>query len=210
LGIRYIGDGFFTFKFIDLLRHPRINQKPEVYLPHQTSLWTILYGKAHSIHFDNAPPSWGTSGDGLFPFLRVLYVLALLPTALLLYGAAKEAYSLASAIIQKKLPLVQANSYGLFILVFLGYIGFEVLYALEYRSIGVLKAIFLLPALLSFPYLFMKALRDLYALISRIHQRWAAYLVNSAFIALLACYVIDVTILIIALAQNYLGHHQLI
>jgi hypothetical protein len=63
--------------------------------------------------------------------------------------------------------------------------------------------------LLSFPLLFLKAARDLYASLARLDRRWVLYLVDSAFIALFALYVIDVAILILHLAGVYLQHHSI-
>ena len=207
-GIWYIGD-FFTFKFLDLLEHPRIDLKTTVYLPHQTSFWTLLFGTAHSIHFANLPPSWSTKGGAIFGLLRFLYILALLPTALLLFGAVRELFHVSSRLIKREPALLQAGAYGLFLFLFFGYLAFQVFYSLQYRSVNVIKAIFVFPALLSFPVLFLSAARDLYASVARLDQRWVVYLVDSSFIALLALYVIDVAILILHLAGVYLQHHPL-
>ena len=205
-GVWYTRD-FLTFKFFDLLKHPRLDIKTTVHLPQQTSFWTVIYARAHSIHFDNAPPSWSTTGDAIFPLLRFQYILALIPTALLLVGAVRELFCLSSSAIKKEVTAIQTNSYGLFVLLFFGYLAFQVLYSFQYRSVTVIKAIFLLPALLSFPVFFMKAARDLYSLVSRINQRWVVYLIDSGFVALLALYVIDVTILVIHLAGIYIQRH---
>ncbi len=78
-GILSIQDGIFTFKFIDLLNHPRI-EDGDIYPPNRTSLWTQLYGQAYSVYFDNWPPSWFTTGDQGFALSRAIYILALLPT----------------------------------------------------------------------------------------------------------------------------------
>jgi hypothetical protein len=206
-GIWYIGDGYLTFRFLDLLRHPRLERGSTVYLPHQTSFWTVLFGTAHSIHFENIPPSWSTAGPALFPLLQLSFTLALLPTVLLLLGGVKGAYQLTVGLVQHKIAEIQATGDGLFVIVFFGYLAFEVLYSLQYRTVYVIKAIFVFPALLSFPFLFMSAARDLYSLVTRSGKRWAAHLIDSTLVALLACYVIDVTVLIVRSSLVYLQHH---
>jgi hypothetical protein len=209
-GIWYTGDGYLTFRFFALLRHPRLERHSPVYLPHQTSFWTVLFARANSIHFDNAPPSWSTQGAAIFPLLRLSLSLALLPTALLLFGGFRELYRLLAALMRKGGEAIRATHYGLFVFVFFGYLAFELFYSLEYRSVTVIKAIFVFPALLSFPILFMGVTADLYAFIHKAGRRWVTYLLDSAIIALLVCYVIDVAILIVHLSRSYLQHHPLL
>jgi hypothetical protein len=205
-GIWYLGDGFLTFRVLDLMEHPRLDLGTAVYLPHQTSFWTMLYGRAHSIHFDNAPPSWSTTGTELFPFMRALYLLAIVPTSLLLFGAGSELFALAKGLFARNREGLQAISYGLFVLLFLGYISFQVLYSLQYRSVTVIKSIFLLPALLSFPALFLGGHKILYTRLAR-RGRWPAMVLDGAMVGLLVCYVIDATILIRHLADIYAQKH---
>jgi hypothetical protein len=155
-GILSVQDGFFTFKFIDLLRHPRIENGP-AYLSSRTSLWTQLYGRAYSVHFDNWPYSWSTTGEQGFPLSRAIYILALLPTLLLLVGAAMEIFLTLKSLIKRNPALAAETNYGLTALIFSGFVLFIILYALEYRDYSVMKAIFLYPAMLAFPLLFLRA-----------------------------------------------------
>ena len=155
-GILSIQDGIFTFKFIDLLDHPRI-ENGIVYPASRTSLWTQLYGRANSVHFDNWPASWYTSGDQGFTLSRAIYILALLPTLLLLMGAAMETFLALKSIIKRDPGLAAATHFGLTALTFIGFMLFIILYALEYRDFSVMKAIFLYPAMITFPLLFVRA-----------------------------------------------------
>lgn len=145
-GLLSIQDGFFTFKLGSLLATPYINPDPHNPLPHRTSFWTQLYGRAHSTNFDNWPASWRSDDPRGFPLRRAIYLLALIPTALLLAGtlfAARNAEN------------------RLFALAFLGYLGFTALYAFTYREYPVMKAIFIYPALPAFPILFISAAQKL-------------------------------------------------
>lgn len=204
-GIWYIGDGFFTFKFLSLLRHPRLEVPSSEFLPHQTSFWTILYGRAHSVNFDNTLPSWSTSGTTLFALTRSIFIFALLPTLFLLCGAMLEITLLVKGICQRKVSLLKTRAFGLFAFAFVGYFLFEVLYALLYRSITVIKAIFLYPAILSFAYLFLRWLEYFYARCSR--RSWLLYLFEANAWGLVLVYAADVSTLIARLAQAYLLHH---
>jgi hypothetical protein len=177
-GILSVQDGFFTFKFASLLATPYINYDPDNPLPHRTSFWTQLYGRAHSLNFDNWPGTWRSDDPSGFPLRRAIYILALIPTALLLAGAVIQ-------ILRKD----SANS--LFLLAFLGYVGFVVLYAFMYREYPVMKAVFTYPALIAFPVLFLSAAQKL--------PGWALKVLTALSIVLFALYVADVIALMIRL-----------
>ncbi len=202
-GILSIEDGFFTFKFLELLKHPRIELGPQAYPPFRTSFWTMLYGMAHSIHFDNWPPTWSTSGNELFFLSRGIFVLALFPTALLLIGATVEIYLVLKSIIKRDLVLAGETYFGLFAIVFIGYVLLAIFHALLYRDFFVMKAIFVYPALLSFPVLFTRAGEKLYAFFSR-QKHWWMLAFEAVIDALLLLYTIDVATLIGQLVQIYL------
>jgi hypothetical protein len=194
-GILSIQDGFFTFKFANLLEHPRIEYDHDNYPPNRTSFWTMLYGSAHSASFSNYPPSWSTTGTQGFLLARGIFTLALLPTILLLVGAIMETFLVLRSIFKRDLIIVQTISYGLFALTFIGYISFAILYALFYQTFLVLKAIFIFPALLTFPFLFLRAVEPAYTFLSK-RIKWSIYILNVDMIALLILYVIDIVMLI--------------
>lgn len=202
-GILSIQDGFFTFKFIDLLRYPRI-ENGDIYSPTRTSLWTQLYGRANSVHFDNWPESWSTSGEQGFALSRAIYILALLPTAMLLMGAAMEILLVLKSLIKRDTDLAAATHFGLTALTFLGFILFIVLYAMEYRDYSVMKAIFIYPAMLAFPLLFMRASEWLNSHLAE-RFRW----VRTSFVvwmaALFVLYGADIVTLIAQLYSRRLG-----
>ena len=78
---------------------------------------------------------------------------------LLLFGAALEFVSIAKSIIKRD-PLASARSiHGLLTITFIGYLSFVALYALLYRDFSFMKAIFIYPAILSFPYFFICGIR---------------------------------------------------
>jgi hypothetical protein len=169
-GILSIQDGFFTFKFISLLQYPR-TENGKVYPPHRTSLWTQLYGRSQSILFDNWPKSWSTTGTDGFALSRSIFILALLPIAFLLLGAVGEIFAVMKSIFRRDLATATSTSFGLTAAVFLGFILFIIFYALEYREFAVMKAIFLYPALIAFPLLFLRTASSLYSHAGK-HLRW--------------------------------------
>ena len=48
-GLTSVVDGLLTFRYVDLLRHPRNTQGRRVYPRHRTSVWTQVYARTHSI-----------------------------------------------------------------------------------------------------------------------------------------------------------------
>ena len=85
-GLTSVVEGLLTFRYVDLLRHPRNTQGRRVYPRHRTSVWTQVYARTHSIHFDAWPPAWASSHPPVLNLTRVIFVLALLPKALVLTG----------------------------------------------------------------------------------------------------------------------------
>jgi Dolichyl-phosphate-mannose-protein mannosyltransferase len=194
-GILSIQDGFFTFKFISLLQHPRIEYDHDNYPPNRTSFWTMLYGSANSASFSNYPPSWSTTGTQGFLLTRGIFILAILPVFLLLMGGLMETVNLIRGIFKRDFIVLQNTGYGLFALTFIGYIAFAILYALFYQTFLVLKAIFVFPALLAFPLLFLRAAEPAYAFLSK-RVKWSIPMLNVAMIALIILYIIDIGMLI--------------
>ena len=156
-GILSISDGLFTFKFIDLLKHPIIDSGADDYSPNRTSLWTQLYGRSQSVHFDNWPPSWTADGEKGFNLTRTIFIFGLPPALLLLFGFILDFIGLLKSILYRKNDLAAKLNYGLVSITFIGYILFEIMYALAYRDFAVMKAVFIYPALICFPVLFVSA-----------------------------------------------------
>ena len=195
-GILSIKDGFFTFKFANLLEHPRIEYDHDNYPPNRTSFWTMLYGSANSASFSNFPPSWSTTGKEGFLLTRGIFCLAILPAFLLLIGGFIETFGWLKGIFKRDDTVLQKTGYGLFALAFIGYIAFAILYALLYQTFLVLKAIFIFPALLAFPVLFLRAAEPSYAFLSK-RAKWSITILNVDMIALMILYIIDIVMVII-------------
>ncbi|MGB8213226.1 MAG: glycosyltransferase family 39 protein [Anaerolineales bacterium] len=199
-GIVSIQDGFLTFKFIDLLRHPRIEiNKP--FPAHMTSLWTELYGRAYSIQFNNVETSWYTTGDQGFALSRAIYILALLPTALLLAGAVMEISLALKSIIKRNKVLATSTHFGLTACAFAGYMVFIVLYTLEYRDYSVMKGIFLYPAIITFPLLFLRAGEAVIARLGR-WLRWIQVGFGLWIVAIFILYSADIITMTMLIASR--------
>ena len=208
-GILSIQDGFLTFKFWILLKEPVTHRQDAVSEgSHRTSLWTRLYGSANSLHFENYPPSWRIKSQAVYWVYRGIFILALLPASVMLIGAAMEIYWTIKGILTSDTLLLNNVSYGLFALLFVGYILFVMLYAFEYRVYMVMKAVFTYPALLAFFVCFAKGSTWIYSRpqIKKQHIVIAIILM----IALLVLYVLDVAILLLQLIPNQSGFNLII
>jgi hypothetical protein len=198
-GVISIQDGFFTFKFADLLKHPRIERGDWTKQPLRTSFWTLLYGRAHSLHFDNWPVSWSTSSDQVFPLTRSIYILATIPTFIILFGAALQIKFMVHGFNQT-VSVMKYSQSALMLLVFGGYLGFVVMYSIIDQGYQVIKAIFVFPALLSLVFFFLQGYQKL-NLFLEINRR-LKFAIDAALIALLFLYAMDVYILIVHLCPQ--------
>jgi Dolichyl-phosphate-mannose-protein mannosyltransferase len=156
-GIVSIQDGIFTFKFINLIEYPRLTNNAEGYPAHRTSLWTQIYAHANSVHFDNWPISWSTKGNENFPLTRAIYLLALLPFAMILLGAVVSLVEFLQILFGNFASSLGRVDYGLFDALFWSHVAFIILYALQFRDFSMMKAIFVYPAVLAFAVLFIKS-----------------------------------------------------
>jgi hypothetical protein len=148
-GITSVVDGYFTFRLFDLLKEPLTTNDLDVYPPHRTSLWSFAYGSAHSNHYDNYPPTWALSNPGVLWLLRAIWIVALVPTALLVVGTVR-------AVLQSVVDLfarVSAPDWSSRVLLAVatsGYIAFLILYTYQYRDFGTMKPIFIFPVIATF------------------------------------------------------------
>ncbi len=161
-GVTSIVNSYFTYRFLDLIRNPMIKNDIKNYPLHRTSLWSQLYGRTHFVFFDNWPDSWQTNDTTILNLGRIILVIALIPTFILLLGAAKEATKLFRNIVRGDFSfIVNANDW-IFDIFLAGYILFIISYTLNYRDFSSMKAIFVFPALLPFVYLFSKGMDWIY------------------------------------------------
>jgi hypothetical protein len=214
-GITSVARSYFTFPLVDLLARPRINtsdmlciagdasacseaRAPEsdpeaVRAPeHQTSFWALLYGSAHSVDYYQWPRSWRTRAPALVALTRTIFVLALVPTALLLAGLIAILAALARSLGRgggvPDAPRAAAAAFAG------GFVAWLIAYSLSYRDFSTVKAIYLFPGLLAYVAVF-DAGWGACAANPRTRARLAA-----ALAALCALYALEVACLVARLA----------
>lgn len=147
-GIRSIADGFFTFRYFDMIRQPYIENEVTPFSLHRTSLWSQLYGRTLFVHFDQFPVGWQSKDPVIISVGRLLIILGIIPLLLLLAGmlkCTKDFFSQQKSLVNDWMHLV----------VIAGFLAFMIKYSYDYRDFSVMKSIFIFPALPSFINLFM-------------------------------------------------------
>ena len=196
-GVESIASGYFTFRFVDLIDHPWITNGHTASPRHRTSLWTQLYGRTNSVHFAQFPPSWASKSQLVLAVGRLAFVLALLPTALLLIGMFTALKRLISPDAESRFDDRRRLVELLLVLTAFGYVAFVVLYTLRYRDFSTMKAEFLFPGLLAYACIFGDQVQRA--------AEWSAprprvrAVGSASLIALLGLYVVDATILAVQL-----------
>jgi hypothetical protein len=200
-GVTSIVHSYLTFRFLDLMKHPVLSNRKENYTAHRTSLWSQLYARAYSVYFDHWPPSWHRSGDFMMYTTRLIFLLALLPSLYMLVGFIKENLILLDGIIKRQYGSFSHLNTWLFHFFSLGYVGFIIIFTMQYRDFSTMKAIFIFPALICFVYYFVKgysSVRDRYS-----KNKIIRTIATCLFLALLFLYCVEIVSLIVHLLLNW-------
>jgi hypothetical protein len=148
-GVTSVVNSFLTFRLVSMLQEPQITNDVAIYPAHRTSFWSTIYGSMHTIHFDYFPPSWQTHNAFVRWLLRSIYLLALLPTGILIYGtwrvAAQQVRNLLASGSHRMEPAGLLIALGA-----VGYLAFITLFAYHERDFGSMKPIYAFPGVLPF------------------------------------------------------------
>ena len=202
-GIRSILDGYFTFKFVSLIQHPRI-ESSGVRPDNCTSLWAVLYGRANTVQFDNYPPAWSTKGEQGFTLSRVILILALIPLLLVVFGVGLEIAAFLKSSFKGDMVIASSTYFGLSLAAFFGFILFLCIYLLGYINLSIMKVIFIYPALLTFPLFLMRAVEFIHLRLKD-HFMWVRTVFTVWMAILLVLYAIDVVTMIQLLYSHRMG-----
>ena len=148
-GIRSIAEGYFTFRWFDLIQNPMISGSQLSYPKHHTSLWSHLYGRAHFVYFDNWPPgAWQSKDPRMMNVGRITLILGMIPTILFILGFFKEIKKGVQLFFKKNLQWLDAPNwiFSIFILAFLFFI---ILFTAKGRDFSFMKIIYLYPCILA-------------------------------------------------------------
>ncbi len=148
-GITSVVDGYFTFRYFDMIREPFIVSTIDNYQLHRTSLWSQLYGRTMFMHFDQHPNSWKSMDPKLLSAGRWLIALGIVPLILLIAGMVKTIRHF----FKEKITI---NQNWIHLVFAAGFLLFMIKYSYSYRDFSIMKSIFIFPALPSFIKFFME------------------------------------------------------
>jgi hypothetical protein len=187
LGVTSLSNSFFTFRFIDLLIHPKISNGQDAFPWHRTSFWTQLYGRAHFVYFDNWPFGfWQTDDPVVLTMGRIIFVLALFPTGLLLRGVYQRVRFWWISLRKGKWDFVVKESLWIFDIFLAGYIIALIVFSISYRSFVSMKVIYIYPAILCAALLIGQQLERFN---TEVRNKGIRLLANLSLAVLLALYV---------------------
>lgn len=149
-GVSNMFEGFFTFRYFDMVRHPYITNGSEDYPLHRTSLWSQLYGRTVFLHFDQWPPLWQTENISIINVGRILILLGLVPLALFLAGVFHGIYdSIKSFLNHGKTYLLASNDY-LYLIITVAFLLCSLKYSYNIRDFSAMKSIYLFPGFICY------------------------------------------------------------
>ena len=216
-GVTSVLYGLFTFRLMNLLQYPEGNYDQWQYPRHRTSLWSQIYARAHSAHFESWPPSWKARSPLVLQLTRALILLGLVPMALVTWGYAALARDAAlswqyahrarfaddDAMARRWPPTL------LLLVAAAGYLVFVAMYSIRLRDSSSMKTIFILPALPAFVAAFELGVARLLAwgvasssAVARRPRRLAVRSVILALVLLVAGYFADLSVLAAQLAED--------
>ncbi|OQY69333.1 MAG: hypothetical protein B6D46_00355 [Polyangiaceae bacterium UTPRO1] len=186
-GVRSIAESLFTFRIVDLLRHPVVgNGRGERFPLHRTSVWSQVYGRLSSIRFDDYLETWRPLSAAPTNLARAALVLGLFPAALLALGVATAVARAAAS------PRRVRPHEWLIGMAAAGSTAFLIALALRYRDYTFFKPILAFGGLAAFAALFARGYDSLGAAAGR---RWSAYAGSILLAALVLAYALDDTLL---------------
>lgn len=187
-GITSIADGYFTFHYLNLLEQPYLTHYKLDYPLHRTSLWSVLYGRFYSAHFDRWPPTWSNSSDFVINLTKLIFIFGLPSFLIIIFGYLITFLNLFKKISKEHLVLV------IFLTLFLMMV---ILYTYTYRDFSTMKSIFIYPAILAIAIFFGIGLEFI---MKAFNNKLFKYVFYSHLIFLYFLFIGDIIILIYDLA----------
>ena len=155
-GTTSIVDTYLTFRFVNLMEHPFITNGYTDYPLQRTSLWSQLYGRLVSVHFDQWPPSWRSTTWTTRRIVQGLLILGLLPAIFLILGIGGALFrSVRLAAGRFRLRSPEDARLLLHLVVVVVSMAYIVAATMQHRDFSVMKVEFLLPMCFSFLFLTM-------------------------------------------------------
>ena len=153
-GITDMFHGWFTFRYLDMIRQPYINNESDNYPLHRTSLWSQLYGRTMFLHFDQWPESWQTQESWIISIGRALIILGIVPLFLFLCGFVFNCFAFLKSAFTGFKNYLQASTDYLHLISAVVFLMSSLVYTYSYRDFSAMKSIYIFPGIISFVKLF--------------------------------------------------------
>ena len=192
-GVTSIADSYFTFRFFDLLKNPYLNREtdPAKYSANRTSVWTQLYARTVFIQFEGTPKKWVVKPTNpVFDLGKVIFVVALVPLMIFLYGIFIATQQTIRSLWQKKLSYFSSENEWVFVLFHWMFFAFIIKFTLDFRDFVSMKPIYLFPAILAFTYIFSLGFTNAYERIKK--STFLRYGLHGGIVILLFLYILDI------------------
>ena len=201
-GVTSIFDAYFTFRLIDLIRMPHINNEKLPFSLHRTSVWSQIYGRTYYVHFDYWPPRWSSDNPFIINIGRAALIFGLVPTLLVLIGFIVTAKEFLVRLCRIGLRVFCDQGRWIFLLFTVGFILMLLRITFVYRGFAFIKAIYIFPALICFMVHFIDGVEYLGGLIRRDKAYLKFVMLSCGF--LLVLFVTDIMFLWLRLSHGYL------
>lgn len=162
-GVRSITEGYFTFRIIDMIKHPIITNDRYSYPLHRTSVWSQLYGRANFIYFDFWPRGpWQCKDPIMLDIGRVALILALFPLLIFLTGLFLDFRIWSALFIRRNIDFLKINHEWIFHIFLVGYLVFIILFTAKGRDYSYMKMIYIFPGLMAVLFPLLKGCEYVY------------------------------------------------
>lgn len=149
-GVQSIIGGYFTFRIVDMIKHPIINNDKYSYPLHRTSVWSQLYGRANFIYFDNWPPGpWQSHDPKMLIVGRIALTLALFPLSFFLFGLFIDFRIWSALFFRRNIDFLKDNNEWIFHIFILEFLIFIILFTAIGRDYSYMKMIYIFPGILA-------------------------------------------------------------
>lgn len=154
-GLRNMAEGYFTFRYFDMIRQPYINNESDNFPLHRTSVWSQLYGRTVFMHFDQWPHGWQTKAPLIINTGRILIILGIIPLGIFLLGFFTGLLKTIKVFLKNGISSLSKSNNYIHLITAVTFLLCSIKYSYDIRDFSAMKSIYIFPALLSFIKLFL-------------------------------------------------------
>ncbi|MBU0763014.1 MAG: glycosyltransferase family 39 protein [Candidatus Altiarchaeota archaeon] len=188
-------ESILSFNYLTLVESPNIHYFKDGRYVNRNSFWIILFGETHSVHFSGIPLAWRSQNRRSDDIERVIFVLAVIPTAAFVLSILLILKDALTSVYKKRTSYFSENDDWIYVIYVFGYllaqiIGFYLYINFEWASFR-----FFLPPILIYSLLLCTALQRMYSYFDgKKHVMKALEVIT---VCLMISYILDLMVLFI-------------